>query len=155
VPGDGRPYLRLTKPQYYLNTLAPHSGAVVSYAVEPFLPSALHHAHGPTAWPPARDVLYMPSNIYFGWTDEAQDTVFHDAVHASITHLRAVAVALGQDLAHAPPYPNYAAAGTPLEDMYGEHLSALCAIRERVDPHSVMTLAGGWKFRAGGSLRQV
>jgi hypothetical protein len=137
---------RLTRVQYYVNALAAHSGGVVSYAIEPFLPSALQHAHGPTAWPPTRDVLYMPSNIYYGWTDASQDAVFSEAVRASTAHLSAVAGGLGQSLAHAVPYGNYAVFSTPLEKMYGEHLPALRAIRKRVDPDNVMALTGGWKF---------
>jgi hypothetical protein len=64
---------------------------------------------------------------------------FYDKIHS-------VALADGQDVAHAAVYVNYALFGTPLEDIYGENVKRLRKIKEKIDPKDVMGLAGGWKF---------
>ena len=53
----------------------------------------------------------------------------------------------GQDLNNASHYTNYAISGTPLERMYGENVHRLGEIRKKYDPHRVMDLTGGFKFR--------
>jgi len=35
---------------------------------------------------------------------------------------------------------------TPLEDIYGDNLPALRALKAKIDPKNVMGLAGGFKF---------
>lgn len=60
--------------------------------------------------------------------------------------IRAAAIEEGQDIASGPLYPNYAIFGTPLQDMYGDNVDKLKSLRQRVDPHDVMGLAGGFKF---------
>jgi len=60
--------------------------------------------------------------------------------------LAALAEAEGQDLTNAPPYPNYAIEGTPIEDMYGAGTERLEELRAQYDPQGVMLLTGGWKF---------
>jgi hypothetical protein len=69
-----------------------------------------------------------------------------DAIRATKRALDAKAAELGQDVANAKVYGNYALAGTPLKDIYGDNLPRLRSIRKRVDPFNIMTLAGGWKF---------
>ncbi len=69
-------------------------------------------------------------------------------------HLRALSAELiqagiedGQDLKHASHYTNYALFGTPLWQMYGKNVPRLREIRKQYDPHRVMDLTGGFKFR--------
>ncbi len=68
------------------------------------------------------------------------------AIRESTDILRAAALADGQDVEHAVVYPNYALFDTPLEDMYGQNVARLRALRRAVDPEDVMGLAGGFKF---------
>ncbi|KAJ7091867.1 FAD dependent oxidoreductase [Mycena belliarum] len=133
--------------------LAPSGVSLISYDVEPFLPSLYtHNPDGaPTAFPFARtDPGLLPLMLYYAWappgTVGAPDGTFHAAMKASVAHLLRVAAADGQDVARAPLYPNYVLADTPLERVYGRNLPRLRAIRRRVDPHRVMGLAGGLKF---------
>lgn len=75
------------------------------------------------------------------------DETFQNAIRSSAAQIRAVAEADGQTgLADAPVYPNYAITGTSLEDMYGENVDRLKALKQLIDPENVMGLAGGFKF---------
>ena len=67
-------------------------------------------------------------------------------MHQSAARIRDVAIEDGQDITNAPLYPNYALFDTPLSDMYGGNVDKLRALRQRVDPHDVMGLAGGFRF---------
>ena len=69
-----------------------------------------------------------------------------DAIRSSRSTLVAAGIKDGQDLQDAISYPNYALFGTPLEEMYGQHLGRLREIRKKYDPENIMGLAGGWKF---------
>jgi hypothetical protein len=68
------------------------------------------------------------------------------AIREGGANLRSAAVKDGQDIVHAAVYPNYALFDTPLEDMYGENVPRLRALRRAIDPEDVMGLAGGFKF---------
>lgn len=121
----------------------------MSYAVEPFLPSAFLHNTSEAAYPPssARSQGLLPSNIYFAWTSSLSDSEFYDAARQSAARIQSVAESEGQtDLAAAPLYPNYAIFSTPLENMYAENVARLKALKNVVDPDNVMGLAGGFKF---------
>ncbi|KAF8630777.1 hypothetical protein AX15_002727 [Amanita polypyramis BW_CC] len=124
----------------------PSENTFIGYSVEPFLPSLLSHNDKPTAYPPTRDKVYLPFNIYFGWADAALDNVFYEAIRQSAAHIRAAAIKEGQDIADAPLYPNYALYDTPLRDLYGDNVRKLRSLRKRVDPGDVMGLAGSFKF---------
>ena len=121
----------------------------LSYDVEPFLSSHLSHNSSPSAYPPSRSQGLLPLNLYFAWSPASSDRAFHDAIRASAAAIKAKAVALGQDVANAFVYSNYALFSTPLEKIYGQHLERLRSIKEQYDPHDVMGLAGG--FRLGPS----
>ena len=68
------------------------------------------------------------------------------AIRESGNSLSAAALKDGQDVEHASVYPNYALFDTPLEDMYGQNVPRLRAVRRSIDPEDVMGLAGGFKF---------
>ncbi|KAF8332476.1 FAD dependent oxidoreductase [Amanita rubescens] len=121
-------------------------GGSIQYDAEPFLPSILSHNTAPTAYPPTRDHVYFPLDIAFSWLNATHDDCFHDAIRQSAERIRAVAIEDGQEIAHAPLYPNYAIFDTPLRDMYGANVDKLHMLRKRIDPHDVMGLAGGFKF---------
>lgn len=112
------------------------------YSTDPFEPDYLTHG-GPSAYPPDRSRAVLPSNIYFGWSNESADETMADAIRASTASLVARGSRDEQTLA---TYANYALFGTPLEKMYGAHLGRLREIRRKYDPDNVMYLAGGWKF---------
>lgn len=121
------------------------SSPLISYGVEPFLPSLFAHG-APSAYPPSRSISLSPFNIYFRWIRESYDNDFYAAARESAAHIRACAIAEGQDIAGAAVYPGYALFGTPISDLYGANLPALQALKAKVDPDNVMGLAGGFKI---------
>lgn len=118
---------------------------LISYSVEPFLPSLLSHSISPSAYPPDRSRGLLPFNLYFAWTNSHLDGAFHKAIRHSAASIKAKAVAEGQDVASAALYGNYATYDTPLSDIYGD-LRRLKMIKEAYDPFDLMGLAGGFKF---------
>ncbi|KAG0695061.1 hypothetical protein DFH29DRAFT_814582 [Suillus ampliporus] len=123
------------------------SGAwLISYSVEPFIPSMFDHSTTPSAYPPSRDRALLPLEIYFAWTDPTSDGTVQQAIRDTASYLRQLAIAEGQDVANAASYSNYAIFDTPLSSIYGENLPRLQAIKAAVDPTNVMGLAGGFKF---------
>ncbi|KAF5356904.1 hypothetical protein D9756_006848 [Leucocoprinus leucothites] len=132
--------LRLT------NLLTLDTGTFISYDVEPFLPSILSHNVTPSAFPPIRSTRFSPFNIYYAWLLEANDDTFHDTIKQSADRLRSLAAAEGQDLSNAALYPNYAIFDTPMQQLYGNNLPTLQALKKLHDPDNVMELTGGWKF---------
>jgi hypothetical protein len=121
-------------------------GSFVSYAVEPFLPSILTHSTSPSAYPPSRKQRYLPLNVYFEWALTTSDTAYQNAARKSAAHLTDVAVSLGQDVADAALYGNYAIFDTPVSRLYGDNLPKLQAIKALYDPSDVMGLTGGFKI---------
>ena len=106
----------------------------------------LSHNTTPTAYPPTRDHVYLPFTIFFAWQNAIYDGHFYDAIRQSAECIRHVAIQDGQDIRDAPLYPNDAIFDTPLRDMYGANLATLHSLRQRVDPHNVMGLTGGFRF---------
>ena len=132
--------------QYWGSTLANSSASLLSYDVEPFLPSILTHG-GPSAYPWTRTQRFLPFNMDFFWTDAQYDGAFYDAIVQSSRNLTDAAVQEGQfGIVGAPLYPNYALFGTPVASMYGESLAEMIALKVKYDPGNVMGLTGGWKI---------
>ncbi|KAL4076696.1 hypothetical protein V8B97DRAFT_1483468 [Scleroderma yunnanense] len=131
---------------YWGKELAPLSGVLLSYSVEPFLPTIFSHNTSPSAYPGSRDYSVSPIRIYFAWTLSSSDELMQNAIRTSAAKLFNKALELGQDIENAPLYPNDAIFDTPLERMYGDNVHSLRAIRRSVDPDDVMGLAGGFKF---------
>lgn len=133
--------------QFWGKTLTEKNVNSVSYAAEIFLPSIYSHNPDKTAYPPIRNIPFSPWVIGYSWNSSQFDADFHDAAIQSASHIRQVAIAQGQtEVAKAPIYPNYAIFGTPLEDMYGNNVPSIRALKGKIDPNNVMGLAGGWKF---------
>ncbi|KAJ7064553.1 FAD dependent oxidoreductase [Mycena amicta] len=129
-------------------SLATAGATFISYDIEPFLPTLYTHSTLPKAFPPT-SAPYIPLNLYFAWGPSTSDDIIHNAMRTSTAHLTSVALADGQvgvGSDKAALYPNYALIGTPLERLYGANLPRMRAVKERVDPHGVMGLAGGWKL---------
>jgi len=163
---------------FWGNKLSKSSGFISSYAMQPFLSSIYTHnlESSSTAFPPERPsssssssssgVFFLPSCIFFAWTNETFDQDFHEAARSSAKTISDIAAAQRlsegghhqeqeqeqqqslhhQDDVPPPSYPNYAMIGTPLKDIYGSNLPKLQSLRAEVDPHNVMGLAGGWKI---------
>ncbi|KAH8096764.1 FAD-binding domain-containing protein [Cristinia sonorae] len=119
--------------------------SLISYDIEPFLPSILSHGSN-SAYPPIRSKAYLPTNLYFAWIPELSDDTMHDAIRQSTATLTAIAKAQGQKIDNAPLYGNYAMFGTPVSKIYGANEQRLRDIKRKVDPENVMGLAGGWKL---------
>ena len=113
--------------------------------MEPFASTLLSHGT-PSAYPPDRSHVFLPSELGIMWTNASLDATAAGALRQSAEVLRAALLADGQDLSHASVYVNYALFGTPLEDIYGENVPRLCKIRAEIDPEDVMGLTGGFKF---------
>jgi hypothetical protein len=117
----------------------------IVYSLEPLESDVLSHG-GPSAYPPDRSRVFLPSSIRLGWANASADKPIADAMRRSAASLVEAGIKDGQDLKNAAPYVNYALFGTPVKRMYGKHLERLRKIRKRYDPEDVMELAGGWKF---------
>ncbi|KAI9456081.1 FAD-binding domain-containing protein [Russula earlei] len=153
---DGVPMLHYTKPimeaftnetQFWGDRLSQYDDNVlVAYGIDPFEPDILTHG-GPSAYPPDRSRVFLPSSAYRGWTNESADEHMADSLRLSTAALIEAGTRDGQDLENAAPYVNYALFGTPLELMYGsEHLKRLAEIKQKYDPGDIMGLTGGWKL---------
>jgi len=118
---------------------------IVAAVAEPFGPGLFSHGP-PSAYPPDRSRNFFPSFLAFTWSNSTLDKTMTHAIRESADSLRAAALRDGQDVEHAEVYPNYALFDTPLEDMYGQNVPRLRALRRAFDPEDVMALAGGFKF---------
>jgi hypothetical protein len=119
---------------------------LLTYAVEPLLPTVFTHTSSPSAYPYTRQRYLSPFQPYLSWNDSSDDALMIGAVQKSTTYLREIVAREGQRIAGAPLYPNYAAATTTAEEIYGDALPRLKSIKKRVDPMNVMDLAGGFKI---------
>jgi hypothetical protein len=137
----------LKRTQFWGAALQNRSSLTISYDAELFLPTLYSHNTEKTAFPPVRNIPFQPFNIAYSWNSSEFDSDFNNAMLASAAHVRQKAIDQGQiQLKNAPNYPNYAAIGTPLQEMYGANIPALRRLKARIDPDNVMGLAGGWKF---------
>ena len=137
----------LTIGQYWGSKLSPlETGVVVSYDVEPILPSAYTHTVSSSAWPPSsqRETGFVVLNIYYSWISDIFDEQFHEAARMSAQQMTNVAIKEGQNVGSV--YPNYAIYDTANAQMYSENVERLTLLRKTVDPDNVMNLAGGFRF---------
>jgi hypothetical protein len=134
--------------QFWGPKLATNSSVTLSWDIEPFLDSTWQHNNSDSAYPPAsaRRLAFKPTLINFSWDPKLTDSVYTDAAIESAARLLRVAVADGQDVKHGVVYPNYALPETPLEELYGENVPRLKALRKKHDPKRVMDFAGGFHF---------
>ncbi|EIW78113.1 FAD-binding domain-containing protein [Coniophora puteana RWD-64-598 SS2] len=130
---------------YYGSTLQWISGVFISYDVEAFLPSLFSHGSN-SAYPPDRSQGLLPLNIYYAWELPTADADMHTAIIQSQATLKAKAEALGQNISNAALYNNYAVYDTTIEEIYGDNVPRLQALKAQIDPNNVMGLAGGFKF---------
>ncbi|EPS94063.1 hypothetical protein FOMPIDRAFT_1020237 [Fomitopsis schrenkii] len=131
--------------EYWGTSLANSSASLLSYDVEPFLPSILTHG-GRSAYPWTRDQRFLPFNMDFFWTDAQYDGAFYEAIVQSSRNLTDTAIQEGQfGVVGAPLYPNYLLFGTPVASIYGESLAEMIELKVEYDPRNVMGLTGGWK----------
>ncbi|PCH35416.1 FAD dependent oxidoreductase [Wolfiporia cocos MD-104 SS10] len=132
--------------QYWGSILSGDTENLISYDIEPLLPTILDHG-SPSAYPPTRAQRFLPLNIYFSWTDASYDSDFYNAIVASQENITLAAMQEGQsEVGTAPRYPNYAIYNTPISYLYGNSLSTMSQLKARYDPDNVMGLAGGWKI---------
>ncbi|KZT30348.1 FAD-binding domain-containing protein [Neolentinus lepideus HHB14362 ss-1] len=137
----------LNQTQYWGGQFISQAAVLVSYDIEPFLPTLFSHGSTATsAWPPSRAQPYLPMNIYYAWESSINDQVFYSAAQESVATIKAAAVQMGQHVEGAFVYGNYAISGTPIADIFGDGLPELEAIRANVDPQNVMALTGGWRI---------
>ena len=104
-------------------------------------------SHGSdSAYPPDRSQAIFPSCLAVEWSNSSIDDTMVFALRNFADAIRDVALADGQNVAHAAKYVNSALFGTPLKDMYGGNVERLRKIKATIDPDDVMSLTGGWKF---------
>ncbi len=126
--------------------LAQDPNSAVFLVFEPFLSNVF--SHGPaSAYPPDRSRALFPTPLTILFGDASLNDTVLDAIHGYSEAVIAAGVADGQNVAHAARYPNYALFDTPLEDIYGDSIPRLQAIKRAVDPKDVMGLTGGFKLR--------
>ncbi|KAG2066002.1 FAD dependent oxidoreductase [Suillus decipiens] len=126
--------------------LVSSSALMVSYEVDLYVPTIYTHVDSPTAYPPSRNQGYSFIEVYYSWQDSNYDATMFDAVDSSVQYMTQVLTDGGQDIANIPLYPNNAPPSATLEQMYGDNVPRLQAIKKAVDPNNVMGLTGGWKF---------
>jgi hypothetical protein len=120
---------------------------VISHGPEPLLSSMLLQADvPPSVYPLDRTFTYTPIFIYFSWDDKKYDVNFNAAIRVSAKRVTEAAIGEGQDIEHAPLYPNYVLHDTPLDKIYGGNVARLRKLKKKVDLKNVMGLAGGFKF---------
>ncbi|KAI9449848.1 FAD-binding domain-containing protein [Lactarius psammicola] len=117
----------------------------VALTFEPFLRDVYSHGSD-SAYPPDRSYALFPTAVTFAYNNASLDDTISKGLRSYSDTVTAAAVADGQNVSHASVYPNYALFDTPLEDIYGENLPRLRAIKKAVDPKNVMGLAGGFKL---------
>ena len=127
---------------------------LITYSVEPFLPTILTHGP-PTAYPPDRKTAFSPFPIYMSWDPEKpeKDAELLKAMKMMSKRLQEAAEKEGIEV--GPKYPNYAISGTPLEEMYGQNIERLKKTKARIDPKNIMGHAGGFKFEGSSYARIV
>ncbi|KAL9084038.1 MAG: hypothetical protein Q9159_005460 [Coniocarpon cinnabarinum] len=127
----------------YYGAFMPLQGGVrVGYDIEPFDPSYGRFSTD-SAYPHAQSPL--PINLDFAWTLPSQDAFWYAALHDSVNVLKQAAIREGIYNDAYTKYPNYAITGSTAEELYGsKNAQRLREIRKRVDPDSVMNLAGGF-----------
>lgn len=119
-----------------------HSATLISYDVEPFLPYSQYAKDG--AWPHSTNAL--PLNLYFAWTNPAEDNFWRNAIKASAAKISAQARSEGQNLDDLYLYPNYAIAETPSSELYGPNLGRLSTLKKKYDPQGVTDLTTYFSF---------
>ncbi|TKY86172.1 hypothetical protein EX895_004997 [Sporisorium graminicola] len=139
-----RPLLELivSELKYYGSQALLHSGELISYDVEPFLPYSQYATDA--AWPHSTNAL--PLNLYFAWSNPAEDAFWTEAIKASAAKITAQAKSEGQNLDNLYLYPNYAVGGTPSSQLYGPNLGRLSSLRKQYDPNNVMGLTTYFAF---------
>lgn len=134
--------LIISELKYYGSQTLLHSGTLISYDVEPFLPYSQYATD--SAWPHNTNAL--PLNLYFAWTNPAEDAFWTNAIKASAAKITAQAQSEGQNLGDLYLYPNYAIAGTPSSQLYGPNLDRLSQLKKQFDPSDVMGLTTYFAF---------
>ena len=134
--------LILSELKYYGSQSVLHSGTLISYDVEPFLPYSQYAQEA--AWPHKTNAL--PLNLYFAWTNPLEDDFWTKAIKASAAKITAQARSEGQNLDDLYLYPNYAIAGTPSDQLYGPNLGRLSQLKKQFDPQDVMGLTTYFAF---------
>ena len=83
--------------------------------------------------------------ISYVWNEDAGSEAHQATLHESGQKLWDMQTAINNGT-RLQVYPNYAMSDHPVADIYGaEGVTKLKRVANRVDPHNVMSLAGGWK----------
>ncbi|KAH9924785.1 uncharacterized protein B0H18DRAFT_1119801 [Fomitopsis serialis] len=126
--------------------LSDRRGKLVLIDVWPFLPSIFDNSPGGAAWPHKKGEPLGPLLAYFLWEKEEDDTFWVDKMKAALDNILKVALAEGCTTETAPYYSNTSLGGTPVADIYRDHLKELSKARAKYDPNDVMGQTGGFKI---------
>lgn len=134
----------LNQTNYYSKIALSHSGAYVSYDIEPFLKgwgakatdSAYPHSESP-----------LPLFLFFTWALPSEDSYWQTQMAASVELLIGVAKQEGIYNPASTAYPNYALASFTGDRLYGpKNAARLRAIQKGVDPDGIMYQSGGFQL---------
>ncbi|KAK4047056.1 hypothetical protein OIO90_006340 [Microbotryomycetes sp. JL221] len=131
--------------KYYASISLLHSATLISYDVEPFVPTYFDDSKG-GAYPHSSSRPLLPLNLYFAWTNPLEDKFWRNEMKKSAELLLDIARKEGQAVDPQIRYPNYALADTPLVELYGDNLPRLRQIKQKYDPNRIMDLTGGFKI---------
>jgi hypothetical protein len=130
--------------KFYGASIALHAATTIAYDIEPFLQYGKYASD--SAYPHASSPL--PLNIYFAWIGAENDQYWYNAIHASTSHLKQVAINEGIYPSDSTAYPNYAVSGISATDLYdAANAARLASVRQQIDPNSVMEPAGGFPIQ--------
>ncbi|KAJ3511158.1 hypothetical protein NLJ89_g4261 [Agrocybe chaxingu] len=96
-------------------------GVIATYVVEPFLCSIYSRNEQTTAFPPTRDIHFLPFNIYDVWLNVMYHEGFYNAnaTRVGTKAITGAAIVEGQTAAaEAPLYPNNAIFDAPIEQIF-------------------------------------
>lgn len=142
--GYTQPFLEavLNETKTYGKAAAKNSGVFINYDIEPFLKTYGQNATD-SAYP--HDKSPLPLDLYFTWTNPAEDAFWRGKMQTSVDTLTAVAKQEGIYDADLPAYPNYALSTYTGDQIYGSvNAGRLREIKAAVDPQGVMDLTGGF-----------
>ncbi|KIJ54876.1 hypothetical protein M422DRAFT_153476 [Sphaerobolus stellatus SS14] len=119
---------------------------VAEITIEPFLSDLYDHSTG-GAYPHSPAHPWTPCNVFVSYSDLAADDRAFAAVNKVSSIIQQLAIEEGQSSPDAILYNNYAGKGRDLKLLFGDNLPLLRVLRAKYDPHNLLNLTGGWRFR--------
>jgi hypothetical protein len=126
----------------YAKSLADERSATVFHWIAEPLFNHYSHTNYPSAFPHSASNPTTPSCFWFNYTSPRDIKYFRALINEAGTEVQKVVVQEGQGRWSDVKYPNYAVKGTTVEEVYGESLGRMRALKARIDQKDVMGLQG-------------